>query len=113
MGLDNSESEFVEAFVEGTKLALHFDGDVVALWARARDGEEAAVRELVDAYWVLAAVIGIRLRPRWLRPSDAAQEGVLVLMRLVEEGSSTIVQDLGTKIAESFGRLKEPNGNER
>jgi hypothetical protein len=34
-------------------------------------------------------------------------------MRLVEEGSSTIVQDLGTKIAESFGRLKEPNGNER
>jgi hypothetical protein len=34
-------------------------------------------------------------------------------MRLVEEGSSTIVRDLGTEIAEAFARLKEPNGNER
>ncbi|HEY3212368.1 MAG TPA: hypothetical protein VGL16_04075 [Actinomycetota bacterium] len=33
MGPENSESEFVEALVEGTKLALNFDGDVVALSA--------------------------------------------------------------------------------
>lgn len=46
MGQESSESEFVEALVEGTKLAINFDGDVVTLSARARDGEEAAVREL-------------------------------------------------------------------
>lgn len=108
MGLENSESEFVAGLVEGTKRAVNFNGDVGALLARVRDGEEAAGQELVGAYWVLAALIGVRLRPHWLTPPDAAQEAVLVLRRLVEGGSSTIGQDLGREIAEAFGTLREP-----
>ncbi|MEP6665556.1 MAG: hypothetical protein ABJA81_03815 [Nocardioidaceae bacterium] len=101
--------EFLEALLDGARMAVEFDGDVVALTTRAHDGDPEALDDLVVAYWSIAALLGVRLRPIWLPPPDAAQEAVLVLQHLIEVGSSNIEADLAPAISRTFEALQRPD----
>jgi hypothetical protein len=68
-----------------------------------------AVEQLTRAYAPIAVLTGVRLRPRWLPIPDAAQEAILVLRRLIENGSTTIAAGLPLAIGESFAELTEPD----
>jgi hypothetical protein len=106
-------AEFLQFVTGAAEDAATFDGDVVALAARARDGDKDAVAELMRAYAALAALTGIRLRPLWLPAPDAAQEAMLVLRRLVDDGSGTIAAELPSAIAAKFRGLRPPDTQRR
>ena len=101
-------TDFLQFVAEVAEDAVSFDGDVVAIASRARAGDKDAVAELIRAYAAIAVLTGIRLRPRWLRMPDAAQEAMIVLLRLIEGGSTTIEAELPSAIRESFAGLREP-----
>ena len=99
--------EFVTRAAED---AVNFSGDAVALASAARQGDEDAVANLTHAFAAIAVLTGIRLRPPWLPAPDAGQEAMLVLRRLIEDGSSTIVVDLPSAIQATFMGLRPPDG---
>jgi len=100
--------EYREFLNEAAQEAADFDGDEVALAAQARNGDMAAVSELIRAYAALAVLTGLRLRPTWLSAPDAGQEALIVLRRLVESGSTKIAVELPPAIHRTFEGLKHP-----
>jgi hypothetical protein len=92
-------ADFLRFITQAAEEAVTFDGDVVALASGARNGDNDAVAELIRAYAAIACLTGIRLRPSWLPMPDAAQEAMLVLRRLIVEGSITIATELPSAIA--------------
>jgi hypothetical protein len=99
---------FLQFITQAADEAVTFDGDVVALASRARNGDNDAVAELIRAYAAIACLTGIWLRPSWLPMPDAAQEAMLVLRRLIVDGSITIATELPSAIAAMFARLRRP-----
>jgi len=105
-----AHSEDVLRFVtETTEDAVKFDGDEVELAQRARNGDMTAVKELSRGYRAIAVLTALRLRPLWLPAPDAAQEAMLVLDRLVKDGSTTIAVDLPLAIRKTFSGLRPPD----
>jgi hypothetical protein len=105
----DAPADFLQFVTKAAEDAVNFDGDAVAMAARARDGDKDAVAELTRAYAAIAVLTSIRLRPPWLPVPDAAQEAMLVLRRLIEDGSTTIAAGLPLAIGESFAELTEPD----
>jgi hypothetical protein len=101
-------SEFLHFVTEVAEDAVNFDGDVVAMGLRARVGDKEAVAGLIRAYAAIAVLTGIRLRPLWLPVPDAAQEAMLVLRRLIEDGSTTIAAELPSAIGATFAGFRRP-----
>jgi hypothetical protein len=89
--------------------AVRFDGDEIELANRARNGDVVAIKELSSAYRAIAVLTALRLRPLWLPMPDAGQEAVLVLDRLVKDGSTTIAIDLPLAIRKMFASLRPPD----
>ena len=54
---------------------------------RAREGDEAARRRVIEGYLELTTLLALRLAPEGMRPLDAVQEANVVLMRLVDDAS--------------------------
>lgn len=54
---------------------------------RAREGDEAARRRVIEGYLELVTLLALRLAPEGMRPIDAIQEANLVLLRLVDDAS--------------------------
>ena len=104
----DAPADFLRFVTQAAEDAVNFDGDVVALASRARDGDKDAVAELIRAYAALAVLTGIRLRPHWLPMPDAAQEAMLVLGRLIEDGSTTIAVELPSAIGATFSGFRKP-----
>jgi hypothetical protein len=105
----DASPDFIEFVTSAAKDAVNFDGDAVALASAARDGDKDAVESLVRAYSAIAVLTGIRLRPPWLQVPDAGQEAMLVLLRLIEDGSTTIAVDLPSAIEATFTGLRPPD----
>ena len=103
--MSNYSAEFLDDLLEATRLGVDFDGDVAHLASRARDGDQEAVDKLMTAYWSVAVLLGIRMRPTSLRIPDAAQEAVVVLQRMIRAGSTTIEVDLAPAIRRTFESL--------
>lgn len=101
--------EFREFLADAARRAAGFDGDEVELVKRARDGDGAAVSELMSAYLALAVLTGLRLRPSWLSAPDAGQEAIIVLQRLAESGTRTIAVELPSAIQATFEGLSKPH----
>jgi hypothetical protein len=104
-GMDAS-ADFMEFVTEAAEDAVTFDGDAVALASAARGGDKDAVVNIVRAYAAIAVLTGVRLRPPWLPIPDAGQEAMLVLRRLIEDGSTTIAVDLPLAIEATFAKLR-------
>jgi hypothetical protein len=105
----DAPADFLQFVTKAAEDAVNFDGDAVAMAARARDGDRDAVEELTRAYAAIAVLTGIRLRPPWLPVPDAAQEAMLVLRRLIEDGSTMIATELPSAIGATFARLRRPD----
>jgi hypothetical protein len=105
----DAPADFLQFVTKAAEDAVNFDGDAVAMAARARDGDRDAVEELTRAYAAIAVLTGVRLRPRWPPIPDAAQEAMLVLRRLIEDGSTTIAAELPSVIGATFARLRRPD----
>jgi hypothetical protein len=103
--MDNYSAEFLDELLKATRSGVDFDGDVARLASRARDGDKEAVDKLMTAYWSIAILLGIRMRPSSLRIPDAAQEAVIVLQRMIRAGSTTIEVDLAPAIRRTFESL--------
>jgi hypothetical protein len=103
-------TEFLRFVTEAAEDAVKFDGDEVQLTHRARSGDEIAVAELSNAYRAIAVLTALRLRPLWLPAPDAAQEAILVLGRLVKDGSTTIAVELPLAIRKTFAGFQSPDG---
>jgi hypothetical protein len=101
-------ADFIQFVTKAAQDAVNFDGDAVAVASAARDGDKDAVAELTRAYAAIAVLTGIRMRPPWLPVPDAAQEAMLVLRRLIEDGSTTIAPELPSAIGATFAGFKEP-----
>jgi hypothetical protein len=101
--------DFLQFVTQAAEDAVNFDGDAVTLASAARNGDKDAIEQLTRAYAAIAVLTGVRLRPRWLPIPDAAQEAMLVLRRLIENGSTTIAAGLPLAIGESFAELTEPD----
>jgi hypothetical protein len=86
-----------------------FDGDEVELAHRARNGDVTAIKELSSAYRAIAVLTALRLRPLWLPVPDAGQEAMLVLDRLVKDGSTTSAIDLPLATRKTFAGLRPPH----
>jgi hypothetical protein len=104
----DTPADFLQFVTQAAEDAVTFDGDAVALASRARDGEEEAVVELIRAHAAIAVLTGIRMRPLWLPMPDAAQEAMLVLRRLIEDGSTIIAAELPSAIGATFAGLRQP-----
>ena len=104
----DAPADFLRFVTQAAEDAVNFDGDAVAMASRARDGDEEAVAELTRAYAAIAVLTGTRLRPQWLPVPDAAQEAMLVLRRLIDDGSTTIAAELPSAIRATFAGLREP-----
>jgi hypothetical protein len=102
-------AEFLRFATKTAEDAVKFDGDEVELAHRARNGDVTAIRELSSAYRAIAVLIALRLRPLWLPVPDAGQEAMLVLDRLVKDGSTTIAIDLPLAIQKTFAGLRPPD----
>jgi hypothetical protein len=102
-------TEFLRFVTETAAFAVKFDGDEIELSRRARDGDLTAIRELSNAYRAIAVLTALRLRPLWLPAPDAGQEAILVLDRLVKDGSTTIAIDLPLAIRKTFAGLRPPD----
>ena len=87
-------AEVLRFVIETAEDAVKFDGDEVELAHRARNCDVTAIEELSSAYRAIAVLTALRLRPLWLTAPDAGQEAMLVLDRLVRDGSATIAIDL-------------------
>ena len=105
----DAPADFLQFVTQAAEDAVNFDGDAVAMAARAQDGDRDAAEELTRAYAAIAVLTGVRLRPRWLPIPDAAQEAMLVLRRLIENGSTTIAAELPSAIGATFARLRRPD----
>ena len=99
-------TEFLRVVIETAQDAVKFDRDEVELAHRARNGDMTAVVELSSAYRAIAVLTAVRLRPLWLPAPDAAQEAMLVLDRLVKDGSTTIAVELPLAIRKKFAGLR-------
>src|SRR5918994_433663 len=95
-------AELLRFVTETAEDAVKFDGDEVELAHRARNGDVTAIKELSSAYRAIAVLTALRLRPPWLPVPDAGQQGMLVLDRLVKDGSTTIAIDLPLAIRKMF-----------
>ena len=104
----DAPADFLRFVTQAAEDAVNFDGDAVAMASRARDGDEEAVAELTRAYAAIAVLRGTRLRPHWLPVPDAAQEAMLVLRRLIDDGSTTIAAELPSAIRATFAGFREP-----
>jgi hypothetical protein len=102
-------AELLRFVTETGEDAIKFDGDEVELAHRARNGDVTAIRELSSAYRAIAVLTALRLRPLWLPAPDAWQEAMLVLDRLVKDGSTTIAIDLPLAIRKTFAGLRPPD----
>jgi hypothetical protein len=102
----DAPAEFMEFVTQAAEDAVNFDGDEVALASAARSGDKDAVADLTRAYAAIAVLMGVRLRPTWLKVPDAGQEAMLVLLRLIEDGSTTIAADLPSAIEATFTWLR-------
>jgi hypothetical protein len=107
----DASADFIESVIQAAEDAVNFDGDAVALASSARGGDKEAVADLVRAYAAIAVLTGVRLRPPWLPIPDAGQEAMLVLLRLIEDGSTTIAVDLPSAIESTFMGLRPPDGS--
>ena len=108
----DASADFMQFVTQAAEDAVNFDGDAVAMGSAARDGDKDAVADLTRAYAAIAVLTGVRLRPPWLQIADAGQEAMLVLRRLIEDGSTTIAVDLPSAIEATFTRLRPPgNGS--
>jgi hypothetical protein len=87
-------TEFLRFVTQTAEDTVQFDGDEFELAHRARNGDVTAAAELSTAYRAIAVLTAVRLRPLWLPAPDAAQEAMLVLDRLVRDGSTTIAVEL-------------------
>jgi DNA-directed RNA polymerase sigma subunit (sigma70/sigma32) len=77
---------------------------------RAREGDQVARRRVIEGNLEVTAHLALRLAPDWMRPLDAIQEANLVLVRLVDDGSSgrpadRLSDDLVRHFAEVTRRL--------
>jgi len=106
---DGTPTEFLRFINETAEFAVKFDGDEVGLSRRTRDGDLTAIKELSNAYSAIAVLTALRLRPPWLPAPDAGQEAMLVLDRLVKDGSRTIAIDLPLAIRKTFTGLGPPD----
>jgi hypothetical protein len=106
--MSEPHNEFQRYVDEMVRAALAFEGDVPTLAPRARDGDRKAVDELVRAYAALAVITGIRLRPSWLPVPDATQEAMVVLLRLIETGSTSIETELPVAVGATMAGLTKP-----
>jgi hypothetical protein len=102
-------AEVLRFVTETAEDAVKFDGDEVELAHRARNGDMTAIKELSSAYRAIAFLTALRLRPLWLPVPDAGQEAMLVLDRLVKDGSRTIATDLPLAIRKIFAGLRPPD----
>jgi hypothetical protein len=107
----DASADFIESVTQAAEDAVNFEGDAVALASSARGGDKEAVADLVRAYAAIAVLTGVRLRPPWLPIPDAGQEAMLVLLRLIEDGSTTIAVDLPSAIEATFMGLRPPDGS--
>ena len=107
----DASADFMRFVTQAAEDAVTFDGDPVAIASAAQGGDKDAVANLTRAYAAIAVLMGIRLRPPWLQIPDAAQEAMLVLRRLIEEGSTTIAVDLPSTIEATFMGLRPPEGS--
>src|SRR4029453_15849290 len=73
------------------------------------NGDVTAVKELSSAYRAIAVLTALRLRPLWLPMPDAGQEAMLVLDRLVKDGSTTIAICLPCASRKIFAGLRPPD----
>jgi hypothetical protein len=105
----DTPTEFLRFVTQTAEDAVKFDGDEIEFAHRARDGDVTAVKELSNAYRAIAVLTALRLRPRWLPAPDAGQEAMLVLDRLVKDGSTTIAIDLPLAIQKTFAGLRPPD----
>jgi hypothetical protein len=103
--MSSFSAEFLDDLLGATRLAVEFDADVADLASRARDGNQEAVAKLMTAYWSLAVLLAIRLRPTSLPIPDAAQEAVVVLLGMIRAGSTTIEVDLAPAIRQTLESL--------
>lgn len=102
----DTPADFLQFVTQAAEDAVTFDGDVAVIALQARDGDKRAVEELTRAYAAIAVLTGLRLRPPWLPMPDAAQEAMLVLSRLIEDGSTTIAAELPSAIGATFARFE-------
>jgi hypothetical protein len=102
-------AEVLRCVTETAEDAVKFDGNEVELARRARNGDVTAIKELSSAYWAIAVLTALRLRPLWLPVPDAGQEAMLVLDRLAKEGSTTIAFDLPLANRKMFAGLRPPD----
>jgi hypothetical protein len=82
--------DLLQFVTQAAEDSVNVDGDAVTLASAALNGDKDAVEQLARAYAPIAVLTGVRLRPRWLPTPDAAQEAMLVLRRLIENGSTTM-----------------------
>jgi hypothetical protein len=101
--------EFMEFVIQAAEDAVNFHGDAVGLASAARGGDKDAIAYLARAYGAIAVLMGVRLRPPWLPVPDAGQEAMVVLLRLIEDGSTTIAADLPPAIEATFTKLRPPD----
>jgi hypothetical protein len=104
----DTSADFLRFVTQAAEDAVTFDGDAAAIASRAREGDKDAVAELTRAYAAMAVLTGIRLRPSWLPMPDAAQEAMLVLRVLIEDGSTAIAAELPAAIEATFAGFRRP-----
>lgn len=95
---------------EARKLPAIPETEEKELLARARAGDRAARRTLVDSYLELAAMLALKFRPPGIRELDAIQEANIVLLRLIEGGGERPAAELADAIRRRMEELAPPAG---
>lgn len=80
------------------RATLRLAGKRETLVSALRSGDESARGDVLRVHRELAVLLAIHMKPAWMTPEDAAQEGVLALDRVIDSGTARIAQDLASEI---------------
>lgn len=105
MGADDEALAKYLAEVRG--LPLLFAVDEADLLTASRRGDDSARKRLLEGHLVIAALLALRLPPRWMRPIDAIQEANVVLNRLLNDESVAVpVRELTSALIRHYDEIE-------
>ena len=90
------------------RLTLRWHAKAPELLKAARQGDPKARKQAIHAYRELAAIIALHLGSTKMAPEDIVQEAMLILERLIDDGSEPLVPELAPAIAQA---LREAESN--
>lgn len=105
MGADDETLAKYLAEVRGPPLL--FAVDEPNLLTASRSGDETARTRLLEGHLEVAALLALRLVPKWMRPIDAIQEGNIVLGRLLDDKSVPVpMRELTSALIRHFDEIE-------